>query len=201
MLRINAADPLKEVGHHQAAATTTKSVGIEAAATAIAPTALTLSAAAPLHWSRCRQVRTLTFRLDVAGAHGETALVENFAASSIGGGSERGQLVYVDQYVSASWSTTTTTTTATATTAAATAATGDDVDDRRPFHLSASLQVNDIVLEVDSHPVSGFTRQDAIAWINHCALSHQGVVHLTVAPLSGTSNTPHTPHVIDNRNV
>ena len=61
--------------------------------------------------------------------------------------------------------------------------------ERWPFHVTGGdLHVDDVILEVDSVPVSGFTRQDVVGWITLCVLNNQGVAQLTVAPLTGNQS-------------
>lgn len=119
------------------------------------------------HWSHGRCSRTLTLLRRKSSTEQELfERLQSVLNEAIGGGSEHGQLILLHPI---------------------------PVEDHRSwFRLTgdggkASGTV--VLLEVDAHQVSGFTRKDVLAWITQCLLNSDNEAGRTVqfltAPITG----------------
>ena len=128
------------------------------------------------HWSHGRTSRTLTLLRRKSSTEQELfERLQSVLNEAIGGGSEHGQLILLHPI---------------------------PVEDHRNwFRLTgdggkASGTV--VLLEVNGHQVSGFTRKDLLAWIVQCLLQSDNesgrTVQFLTAPITGQYLNPIFPH-------
>lgn len=117
------------------------------------------------HWSQRKRLHTLTFRLDPDRPVEEEAdRVREQLCTWVSGGSDRGQLVHASRSFPAS----------------------------EACHTTLTVDPEDIIIDVESHQVSGFTRKDAVEWMTQCAIKQQGVVQLTTTHTQGEFHVRNT---------
>lgn len=125
------------------------------------------------HWSHERTCRTVCL---LRRKTEDLERLERVLDQVVGGGSEHGQLILLHPFPTSedykSWLRVV------------------DSNQQEQDWSSASNKTSVVLLDVDGHQVSGFTRKDLLAWFTHCLLRasddaiHAGV-QLVTAPITG----------------
>jgi len=119
-----------------------------------------------VHWNQGRSCRTLTLLRRKAE---DLERLERVLDEAVGGGSEHGQLILLHPFPAE--------------------------DYKSWLRSDGSSKASSVVvlLEVDGHQVSGFTRKDLLAWMTQCLLRTEEEtqeprpVQLVTAPITGES--------------